>query len=79
MSDDNQMPTATDVDALVDAIRPLLAGKDPSLQGAALADLLAIYLGGYPDPVMREEIFAMHIDAVRELIPVNQDIFWPRP
>lgn len=33
-----------DVEAIVAAISPLLAGHDPGVQGAALADLLAMWL-----------------------------------
>lgn len=70
-----------DVDLVVNTIekiRPLLAGKPAEVQGAALADLLAMWLAGHimpDDPEgtreLRETILAGHIDAVRELIPVN--------
>jgi hypothetical protein len=72
---------AEDVERLVAKIKPLLAGKPPELQGAALADLLAIWLAGHiapGDPArtreMREHLLAMHVDEVRELIPVNAKI-----
>lgn len=58
------------VTALVDRIRPVLAGEDPSNQGAALADLLAIWIAGHA-PKLREPTLAFHIDHVRRLIPVN--------
>lgn len=34
-------------DALVERIRPLLAGHPPEVQGAALADLVAIFIAGH--------------------------------
>jgi hypothetical protein len=64
------------VGPIVDAIRPLLAGKDPAIQGAVLADLLAIFLAGH-HPELREDILELHIDAVRELIPVNEAALFP--
>jgi hypothetical protein len=70
-----------DVSALVDAIKPLLAGRPAVVQGAALADLLARWLGGHigADPEhtakLHDDLLALHVVAVRELIPVNT----PRP
>jgi hypothetical protein len=64
--------------ALVKKITPLLKGKDPGVQGAALADLLAIWLAGhfYPDDpqataLVREQMIEAHLVAVRALIEVN--------
>ena len=73
---------AREVDELVERIRPalfpLLAGKHPEIQGAALADLTAIWLAGHVhpgDPEMtaglRESLLELHITAIRKLIPVN--------
>jgi len=70
--------STNEVVALVDAIRPLLAGKSADVQGAALADLLAIWLAGHHTPgdegatrELRAELLAMHCSKVRELVPVN--------
>ena len=54
-------------------IRKLLASHPPEIQGAAMADLLAIFIAGH-HPDIRETIFTMHIDAVRRLIPVNVEL-----
>jgi len=59
------------VDALVDEIKPILAGHAPNLVGAVLADLLAIFMAGL-HPALREEILEMHIKSVRGLIPINE-------
>lgn len=63
---------------LVRQISPLLVGKSANVQGAALADLLAIWLAGHVirgDPKMtkkmREMMLKAHIVAVRGLIPLN--------
>ena len=63
---------------LVDQIRPILAGEDPAVQGAALADLLAMFLAGHvvvgspeESESIREAYLAMHIEMVRKLIPLN--------
>ena len=63
---------------LVQQISPLLVGKSANVQGAALADLLAIWLAGHVirgDPKMtkkmREMMLKAHIVAVRGLIPLN--------
>lgn len=56
-------------DQLVDAIKPLLAGKHPSLQGIVLADLLAIWVAGH-DPAISEALLMAHLKGVRQLIPL---------
>jgi len=66
-----------DVDRIVETIRPLLAGKPPELQGAVLADLLAMFIAGH-HPGLREEILTLHIAAVRELVPPNEAIIMDR-
>lgn len=56
-------------------MHPLLAGYPPEVQGAALADLLATWLAGHQGPdaeQLREELLAQHIEAVRQLVPVNE-------
>lgn len=63
-------PDPARVDALVERIRPILAGNHPAVQGAVLADLLAIWLAGHPAE-LRHELLTMHDATVRKLIPVN--------
>jgi hypothetical protein len=48
-----------------------LAGRGPAMQGAILADLLAMWLAGHPAEV-RESILDLHLEAVRLLVPVNE-------
>jgi hypothetical protein len=71
---------ADEVMALVEAVRPLFKGKAPEVQGAALADLLAMWLAGHFDAndpesaateQIRETMLELHLRAVRDLIPVN--------
>jgi hypothetical protein len=63
---------------IIDAIRPLLAGKEPAIQGAALADLLATWLAGHfadtpaATSQLRAQLLKEHITVVRELIPENE-------
>lgn len=54
-------------------IRPLLAGHGPEVQGAVLAELLSIWLAGFP-PEMREDMLAMHIEHMRPLVTINAAI-----
>jgi hypothetical protein len=70
-----------DVGAVVNQIRPILAGRPPEMQGAILADLLAIWLAGLhvagdvgQTRKLRAEMLAMHVSAVEELIKVNAEI-----
>jgi len=75
MSDEED---ADEVMALVKAVRPLFAGKPVHVQGAALADLLAMWLAGHVllgDPKetkrMREHMLRLHVTGVRALIDIN--------
>jgi hypothetical protein len=77
--------TPRDVRRLFDQIAPLLADHPPPLQGAALADLLAMWLAGHIDETgkteterLREKLLAAHLEAVRALLPVNDAIIRER-
>jgi hypothetical protein len=56
-------------------LQPMLKGHDPSLQGAVLADLAAIWLAGWP-PAAREALLEIHVQKIRELIEVNEKIIF---
>jgi len=76
------MPVADETEAaallaadLVERISPLLAGKGSAAQGAALADLLAIWLTGHivigdraETRKLRAELLSSHLTAVRQLV-----------
>lgn len=62
-----------------------LAGRDPMIQGAVLADLVAIWLAGHIVPTdkdltnkLREDLLAVHVEHVRKLIPVNEAMLMDR-
>jgi len=74
---------AKSAEALVKKIMPLLKGKPPEVQGAALADLLAMWLAGHLDrsdpegektALLREATLELHLMAVRALIPINYEM-----
>ena len=72
------MPTSIDTEAqainvaaIVEQIKPLLAGRDPSVQGAVLCELLSLWLAGH-SPMIRKAMFAMHFKAVQEMIPISE-------
>ena len=56
-------------------LQPMLKGHPPELQGAVLADLLAIFLAGHA-PQIREEILRVHLAQMRPLIAVNEKIIF---
>jgi hypothetical protein len=58
-------------------IEAMLAGLEPQIVGAILADITATWLAGFQGQgaaEMREGLLQMHINYVRELIPVNEQI-----
>ena len=58
------------VTEIVERIRPILGGHHAAVQGAVVADLLAIWLAGHQAD-LREALLDKHIDTVRELVPAN--------
>lgn len=90
MSDADQQTTADEVahqvPSLVERIKPILAGLEPELQGAVIADLLAIWLAGHhvagdidATREMRAELLANHCFHVRRLTDVNAHIMGTTP
>jgi hypothetical protein len=72
---------------LVEAICPLLAGHEPEVQSAALADLTAMWLAGMQDLdnpesadllALRERLFHEWCETVRKLVTVNAAILRER-
>lgn len=73
-SDDEDVLRA---EALAESIKPMLAGHGVEDQGAALMQLLALFIAGHPAQ-MREAVLAMHLNAVRGMIPVvERELFGP--
>jgi hypothetical protein len=52
---------------LVELIKPAFAGVPPEIAGAALGELLAIFVAGH-HPGMRDEAFKMVINLARDLV-----------
>jgi hypothetical protein len=80
---------AREVAPIVEQIKPALTGRDDALVGAALADLLAMWIAGHrvlaegdvtPERAARETgrlqngLLNFHMKQVRHLIPVNRKI-----
>jgi hypothetical protein len=69
---DAERPTPEEALAVADRIKPILAGLHPSLQGAALAELLSIWIAGHVADTdkatckLRKEMLDLHIAQVRE-------------
>ena len=61
---------------LVKRIKSLLADKPPEVQGAALAELLAIYLAGHA-PKFRDMVLVLHVDVARGLVPACEAEIFP--
>lgn len=63
---------------MVSEIGTILHGKGPAIQGAVLADLLAMWLAGHvageDTEEIRRDLLESHIKVVRELIPENEKV-----
>lgn len=55
---------------LVEKIKPLLTGHDPSIQGAICGELTSIWLAGHPLD-LRVELLDLHVSLVRSMTPIN--------
>lgn len=56
----------------VGQIRPLLAGKGSAVQGAILAELVAMYLAGHL-PALRKGLLELHVRTACEMIPLHHE------
>jgi hypothetical protein len=54
---------------LAQAITKLWAGHSPGVQGAALAQALAIWLAAHPE-IARNGLLGDHIASVRRMVPI---------
>ena len=79
-------PTTEEISAICGRIKPLLADHPPEVQGAVLADLLAMWLAGHHAPGdedatrrWRADLLAMHCSMVCLLVPVNARIIGTTP
>lgn len=62
---------------VVESIKPLLASHGPDVQGAALVELVALYVAGH-DPALRDSLLQLHGDCVRRMVPVVEcELFGP--
>lgn len=68
-------PQMEEMDSCVQMGKAILAGRDPAVQSAVLAELVALYLCGHPDFV-REIFFDQYCMLVRNLVlPVERELF----
>lgn len=56
------------IEGMVSACKPILRGHAPEVQSAALAELTALWLAGYPDFV-RIEKFMSFCGLAKDLLP----------
>jgi hypothetical protein len=80
-------PTEADIPIvreLTIAIEPLLKGRGPFVQSAVLADLVAMWLAGHigqtPEQTaeIRDTMLALFVEAVRDMIPLNEQMILER-
>lgn len=72
-----KIPTPDEVSALVARIEPLLHGQGEVLQGAALCDLVAMFVAGH-HPALRHEVIEHWIKTMHDLIPINEAMLFKR-
>jgi hypothetical protein len=78
---DEPTQQATRSQELVRLIGPMLHGQGPDVQGAALCDLLAMWLAGH-HPDVRAVVLGQFLHTMMQLIAVNEKIIfgdagWP--
>ena len=63
---------------LVEQIKPILAGKNPAMQSAVLAECLSLWLATWPKRA-RDDLLKGHLKLVAELLPVNAKMLGTEP
>lgn len=76
---------AHDVEAIIDRVRPILAGNPAEVVGGALADLFSMWLAGHFDAAgrtetaaLREALITQWLETVRKLIEPNEQMILAR-
>jgi hypothetical protein len=70
---------ATRALALAEKMKPLLAGRGPDVQSAALTELVSIWLAGN-HPQLRKAVWEEWTKTVLDLVPLQeQEMFSTRP
>jgi hypothetical protein len=64
-----------EAEILVSALKPLINGHHPAVQGAAIAELFALWIAGHNEAV-RDQMFEMQIEAVRAHYPQIAKAIW---
>jgi hypothetical protein len=76
--DDSVVATAKRAEALSHAIRPLLQGQGADAQGAALADLVSMWIASH-HPELRDGVLRAWVDVVQKLIPESEKEIFGTP
>ncbi|MDX0136420.1 hypothetical protein GOC46_05805 [Sinorhizobium meliloti] len=63
------------VNLIVEAVKPLMAGHPAEVQSVVLADLVATFIAGW-SPNLRKRMLDALIANVGDLIPVNEMILF---
>jgi hypothetical protein len=80
-----ETPMTREIIRAIDRIKPILAGRPAAMQGAILADLLAIWLAGHhaedeeTTRRLRTQLLADHLAAVVALVAANAKIMGTTP
>lgn len=64
------------VNGIVKEVQPILKGHGPEIQGAAIADILSIYVTAHA-PHLREKAMTFLVDTALKLIPINEQALFP--
>jgi len=67
-----------EMEEIVEQCRQALEGRDPSIQGAALCQLMALYLAGHA-PQIRKHVFKSLRIATESMIPTFEEELFGGP
>lgn len=63
------------VGEIVNACQPILGGHPPEIQGAAIADMLSIFITAHA-PYLRDRILKQIIETAVNMIPANEHMLF---
>lgn len=64
------------VETIVAGCRPILGGHPPEVQGAAIADILSLFITAHA-PHLREQAMQSLIKTATDLVPINERQLFP--
>ena len=71
MVSDEDHERAIEIIALGEHIKAVMAGRGPAVQSGVLAQLVAVYLAGFPTKAVRDEVLLLLLELINGMLEIE--------